>query len=109
VDVGEKADGARDRDTKPLKSMTRHCLKLQKSWGTLASGTIQMNHRVLKNIFSRTVEWKVIKENPVASVQKPKVISKRNIPYDEKEVMQMFRALEKEPLHWQCHLVKLKD
>lgn len=73
---------------------------VRKGGGTLASGTIQMNHRVLKNIFSRAVEWKVIKENPVASVQKPKVISKRNTPYDENEVMQMFRALEKEPIHW---------
>lgn len=73
---------------------------VRKGGGTLASGTIQMNHRVLKNIFSRAVEWKVIKENPVASVQKPKVISKRNTPYNEEEVAKMFHALQKEPIHW---------
>lgn len=73
---------------------------VRKDGGTLASGTIQMNHRVLKNIFSRAVEWKVIKENPVASVQKPKVISKRNTPYNEEEVMKMLSALENEPIHW---------
>lgn len=68
--------------------------------GGLSSGTIQINHRVLKNIFSRAVEWKVIKSNPVASVKKPKVTSKEIVPYDEQEVSLLLRALEKEPFHW---------
>ncbi|MGN7169300.1 site-specific integrase [Paenibacillus cellulositrophicus] len=68
--------------------------------GGLSSGTIQINHRILKNIFSRAVEWKIIKSNPVTSVKKPKVNSKVIIPYDEQEVSQLLQALEKEPLHW---------
>lgn len=34
--------------------------------GKLSSGTIQYVYRVLKNIFTRAVEWRVIKSNPVA-------------------------------------------
>ncbi|ELK43460.1 site-specific integrase [Brevibacillus agri] len=68
--------------------------------GALSSGTIQMNHRVLKNIFSRAVEWKVIKENPAAEVKKPKVAHKEIIPYDDAEVRTMLQALQKEPYHW---------
>lgn len=68
--------------------------------GALSSGTIQMNHRVLKNIFSRAVEWKVIKDNPAAEVKKPKVVHKEIIPYDEAELRAMLQALQKEPNHW---------
>lgn len=68
--------------------------------GGLASGTIQYNHRILKNIFTRAVEWRILKRNPVSDVQKPKVTSKEIIPYDEAEVAQMLHALQKEPYHW---------
>ncbi|MFC4808790.1 tyrosine-type recombinase/integrase [Paenibacillus sp. GCM10023250] len=68
--------------------------------GGLASGTIEINHRILKNILKRAVEWRIIKRNPVSDVQKPKVDSKEIIPYDEAEVEQMLRALQCEPYHW---------
>lgn len=35
--------------------------------GGLSSSSIQYHHRVLKNIFSRACEWKLIKTNPVES------------------------------------------
>ncbi|MGO4548107.1 tyrosine recombinase XerC [Paenibacillus sp. 2TAB23] len=68
--------------------------------GGLASGTIQIQHRILKNILNRAVEWRIIKRNPVSDVQKPKVDSKEIIPYDNAEVEQMLRALQREPYHW---------
>ncbi|MGF7050668.1 integrase [Paenibacillus sp. DS2015] len=68
--------------------------------GGLASGTIHLQHRILKNIFNRAVEWQVIKRNPAGDVQKPKVTSKEVIPYDDTEVEQMLQALVKEPYHW---------
>jgi len=74
--------------------------------GSLSSGSVQYNHRILKNIFSRAVEWEVIKRNPVAPVQKPKVSYKDVLPYDESEVKTLMQALEKEPIHWQV-MVKL--
>lgn len=72
----------------------------RKDGQTLSSGSIQFIHRTLKNIFKRAVEWKVIRDNPVASVQKPKVMSRKNTPYDETEVALLLTALQNEPFHW---------
>lgn len=68
--------------------------------GNLSTGTIEINHRILKNIFSRAVEWKLIKQNPVAGIKKPIVKHKEVIPYDETEVKELLLALQKEPIHW---------
>ncbi|WP_433581429.1 tyrosine-type recombinase/integrase [Paenibacillus amylolyticus] len=80
-----------------LKNLSQPGVK--RGGGSLSSGTIQIIHRVIKNIFSRAVDWKVIRDNP-ASVQKPKVTSKRNTPYNEQEVLKLFEALQKAPSHW---------
>jgi integrase len=55
---------------------------------------------VLKNIFSIAVEWRVIKNNPVADVKAPKVVHKESEVYDENEIQSLFKALEEEPYHW---------
>jgi integrase len=68
--------------------------------GSLSSGTIHYVYRVLKNIFSRAVEWRVIKSNPVADVKAPKVVHKETEVYDENEVLALFEALQNEPYHW---------
>lgn len=68
--------------------------------GGLSSGTLQYAHRVMKNVFSRAVEWKVIKSNPVANIKAPKVVHKENFVYDEDEIELLFKALENEPYHW---------
>lgn len=83
-----------------LSNLEKEGSRGDKKSGGLASGTIQIQHRILKNIFNRAVEWRVIKRNPARDVQKPKVISKEVTPYDETEVEQMLQALEKEPYHW---------
>ncbi|MGO4344536.1 tyrosine-type recombinase/integrase [Paenibacillus sp. MCAF9] len=68
--------------------------------GNLSSGTIEINHRILKNIFTRAVEWRVIKHSPVDGVKKPLVKHKVIIPYDEIEVKKLLHVLQKEPIHW---------
>ncbi|MNX80763.1 putative prophage phiRv2 integrase [compost metagenome] len=66
----------------------------------LGSATIVYNYRVLRSIFSKAVEWKVIKENPMSGVKKPKEDDVKEMEvYDEKEIADLFRALETEPLH----------
>ncbi|QHT59339.1 site-specific integrase [Paenibacillus lycopersici] len=84
-----------------LESLGKEGSRKDDKAGTLSSGSIQMNHRILKNIFSRAVEWKVIKDNPAAEVKKPKVVYKEVVPYDEEEIRTMLQALQREPLHWQ--------
>lgn len=75
----------------------------------LDTGTIAFVHRVLKNIFTRAVDWKVLKENPMDGVKKPsdknpreKVIAQRRNPqyYDEEEAQQVVDALYKENRKW---------
>ncbi|MDR0269589.1 tyrosine-type recombinase/integrase [Paenibacillus sp.] len=75
----------------------------------LDAGTIAYIYRVLKNIFSRAVEWKVIKENPMDGVKKPsdknakaKIMEQRKNPqyYDEEEAQQVVDALYKESRKW---------
>lgn len=68
--------------------------------GVLSSGSIQYVYRVLKNIFSRAVEWRIIKSNPVADVKSPKVVYKESEVYDENEIQLLFQVLESEPFHW---------
>lgn len=70
----------------------------------LSSGSVQYYHRVLKNIFSRAVEWRIIKDNPVSSIKKPKVVQKQTEVYNKKNVRFLFMALEKEPLMWQVFI-----
>lgn len=83
-----------------MDSLSREGARLGLRNGNLPTGTIEVIHRVLKNIFSRATEWKLIKQNPVASVKKPAVKHKEIIPYDENEVQLLLVALQKEPIHW---------
>lgn len=83
-----------------LDSLTKDGARKGYRKGKLSTGTIEINHRVLKNIFSRAVEWKLLKQNPVSGVKKPSVKHKEVIPYDEFEVQQLLHALKNEPIHW---------
>jgi integrase len=83
-----------------IDSLSKKGARLGFRKGDLSTGTIEINHRVLKNIFSRAVEWKLIKHNPVSSVKKPTVRHKEVVPYDESEVQQLLLALQKETIHW---------
>lgn len=77
-------------------------LKRKDGWEEhLSTGTTQYIYRVLRNIFSRTVDWEIIKENPVASVKRPKE-TKRTEPkvYNENEIAILFDAARDKPFHW---------
>lgn len=73
--------------------------------GGLSSGTIQYIHRVLNNVFSRAHEWKIIKNNPVSSVKKPKVKYKEVKPYNDEELVALFTVLETQPIHWRVMIL----
>lgn len=88
-----------------LESLSKDGARLGFRKGNLSSGTIEINHRVLKNIFTRTVEWKLLKQNPVANVKKPAVKHKKIIPYNEEEVQILIAAMENEPIHWRMIVI----
>ncbi|WP_422657379.1 site-specific integrase [Paenibacillus sp. EC2-1] len=66
----------------------------------LGSATIVYNYRVLRSIFAKAVEWRVLKDNPMTGVKKPKEEDLKEMEvYDEKEIAKLFEALTDEPLH----------
>lgn len=68
--------------------------------GGLSSTSARFIHRIIKDIFDRAVEWRVIKVNPVLTVKRPKVAKRESNVLDEQEVSRVFEALEKEPYLW---------
>jgi integrase len=73
----------------------------------LSIGTIQYIYRVLRNVFQRAVDWKIIKNNPVADVKKPKSKNNHNDEinvYSENEVEALFKEAENEPFHWRVFI-----
>lgn len=83
-----------------LESLTKDGIRSDGKEGGLSSATIQFYHRILKNIFSRCVEWKVIKDNPVANVKKPKVENKKASVFSENQVHQLMDHLSNEDIKW---------
>ncbi|MED4602550.1 site-specific integrase [Paenibacillus validus] len=66
----------------------------------LGSATLVYNYRVLRSIFTKAVDWRVLKDNPMAGVSKPKEDDVKEMEvYDEREIAALFQALEDEPTH----------
>ncbi|MFJ2042180.1 tyrosine-type recombinase/integrase [Paenibacillus taichungensis] len=68
----------------------------------LGSATLVYNFRVLRSIFIKATEWKVIQQNPMDGVKKPKEIQKEVEVYSEDEVSILFDLLENEELFFQA-------
>ncbi|OPA77442.1 site-specific integrase [Paenibacillus selenitireducens] len=64
--------------------------------GTLGQASLVYNYRVLKSIFTKAVNWKVIPKNPMEGVSKPKETTKEMEVYSEEEVELLLKLLEKE-------------
>lgn len=74
--------------------------------GELSPATIHYIYRSLNNVFQRAVEWKLIKENPMKGVSKPKLETRTVEVYTQEEVNELLELLEGEPDHWRV-MVKL--
>ncbi|WP_374187291.1 tyrosine-type recombinase/integrase [Priestia aryabhattai] len=83
-----------------LKSLETEGLRKDGKAGTLSTSTIEYNHRILKNIFNRAVEWQLIKKNPMENIKKPKRIQKETSVYDSSEAELLMSCLQKEEMMW---------
>lgn len=83
-----------------LDSLSKAGVRKDGREDTLASGTIQYIYRVIKNIFNRATDWKLIKSNPLTGIKKPKVIQSEMSYYDESEAQEVIKALYSEPVMW---------
>lgn len=69
--------------------------------GGLSSASILHIYRVLSDIFKRAMEWKIINENPVSHVKRPRITQQKEIQvYSEEEVTKLLKTLENELIHW---------
>lgn len=78
-------------------------LKLERKDGKdipISNETRAYVHRVVKNVFSRAVEWKVIQKNPVEGVKRPKIEKKRVSFYSKEEATVVIEKLYEEPVIW---------
>lgn len=66
----------------------------------LGSATLVYNYRVLRSIFAKALEWRVIKDNPMKGISKPKEDDVKEMEvYNEREIAELFQALESEATH----------
>lgn len=69
----------------------------------LGTATIVYNYRILRSIFNCAIDWKVIQNNPMEGVKKPKEDEQKEIQfYDEHDIEALFNALKNERLKFQC-------
>jgi integrase len=68
--------------------------------GKLSAGTIHYIHRATRNVFSRAVDWKLIKSNPLDGVKKPKIETQDLDVYTQQDTDQVFTLLMKEKDLW---------
>lgn len=71
----------------------------------LSGSTINNIYKVLKSVFSKAYEWKVIPKNPMDNIEKPKIDRKKMSFYDENEAEIAIRALYQEPFVWRMYFL----
>ncbi|WP_409306067.1 tyrosine-type recombinase/integrase [Peribacillus sp. SCS-155] len=71
---------------------------------SLSTATVEYNHRILKNIFQRATEWKVIKVSPLQDIKKPKVHQRETGVYNQEEAKLLLARLKSESLMWQVFI-----
>lgn len=65
--------------------------------GTLSPASVVYIYRVLRSIFTKAIDWKVIKDNPMGSIKKPKEPKTRKMNvFTDDDVADLFQALENE-------------
>ncbi|MDB5053922.1 MAG: phage integrase family protein [Bacilli bacterium] len=74
--------------------------KMGATKGTLAAGTIHYVLRAVRSVFTRAVEWKLIKSNPADGVKKPKIDRTEINVYADEEIKLLLTALENAAPHW---------
>ncbi|MNW50554.1 putative prophage phiRv2 integrase [compost metagenome] len=88
-------------ENKPIEKIkTLHCVDFM---GGLEhySVSMQLNcYTILRSIFGKAKQWKVIKVNPMDGVDRPKGDTRSKRYYDAEQATKALEALQKEPDNW---------
>lgn len=83
-----------------LDELSKTASKRGETGEIISQNTIVFIHQVLRDILGHAMEWKLIKQNPMETVKKPKVEFKQMKYYEEGEADEVIETLYKEPLMW---------
>lgn len=73
--------------------------------GPISDRTIAYIYAVMRHLFNIAVDWKLIEENPMAGIKKPKYERKKAQFYNSEEVEQVIQALQSEPSMWRIFVL----
>lgn len=71
----------------------------------LADSSIYEIDKVMRVIFNKAVEWRVINESPMNGLSRPKVTRKSMEYYEEQDVFDFIEALFKEHIVWRMYFL----
>jgi len=77
-----------------------HNFKVVSKDKKLSGKTVKHHHDLLSSIFSTAVKWGIITDNPALRVDSPKVEKKKPLYYDDIQVLELFKAIDNEPLKY---------
>ena len=84
----------------------------QKPDQVLSAKSIRHHHTLLSGILSFAMEWNLIKDNPAQRVRLPSITKAKSAKvqyYDDKQVAELFMALEDEPIKYRTILYLTVD
>ncbi|GIM44458.1 hypothetical protein DNHGIG_00070 [Collibacillus ludicampi] len=73
--------------------------------GQLSEITVRDIYTILRSVFSNAVEWRVIPNNPMDGVKRPKVGKRNPNFYETDETQEIIRALYDEPASWRLYFL----
>ncbi len=83
-------------DYKLSNIKTLHLVECLKRWRERCPSVAKGQYTVLKSIFSKAIEWKLIKDNPMDNIKSLRLETKKKDLefYDEEQLKHLFRVLE---------------
>ncbi|MFB9988945.1 tyrosine-type recombinase/integrase [Bacillus benzoevorans] len=79
--------------------------RLDGKTGGLADSTIYQVDKALRSLFSRAKEWKLIKDNPMKELSRPKIMRKEMNYLDENGTYLLLTALNEIEMHWRLFFI----
>lgn len=73
--------------------------------GPVSDRTIAYVYSVMRHLFTIAEDWRLIKENPVSGIKKPKYEKKKAQFYSAEEVERALQALQSEPRMWRIFIL----
>lgn len=83
-----------DRKLSSIKTL--HIVECLKNWRERCPSVAKNQYTTLKSIFSKALEWKLLKENPMDGIKSPRLdLKKKDLEfYDEEQLKHLFKILD---------------